>query len=72
MNRGVDAQRKVNIPRALFAYPCQVKMTPKKYANPRNIWSLAFVYTSAAGSQAVAGWMEILKEKTPRWQPRGQ
>jgi hypothetical protein len=59
MNRGGDARRKVSIPQGLTASSLHVKMTQKKSAYRRNICLALFVYTSAAGIQAVAGWTEI-------------
>jgi hypothetical protein len=58
MNRGADA-RKVNSPKWLTALRFHVKMTLKKCVEPRNIWQGLFVYTSAAGHKAVAGWTEF-------------
>ena len=46
------------------------KNLSENYAEPRNICGGRFVYTSAAGSQAVAGWKDFVKEK-PRGGSRG-
>jgi len=45
--------------------------SPKSFLPPRNIPGGLFVYTSAAGNEAVPGKPEKPKLKTPRWQPRG-
>ena len=45
--------------------------SPKFLLPPRNIRGGLFVYTSAAGNEAVPGKSEKPKLKTPRWQPRG-
>lgn len=47
-----------------------VKMTQKKSVKARNISPGIFVYTSAAGYLAVAGWTEIVQQK-PRGGSRG-
>ena len=45
--------------------------SPKFLLPRRNIRGGLFVYTSAAGNEAVPGKSEKPKLKTPRWQPRG-
>jgi len=47
----------------------RVKMTQKNWTGSRNISIVGFVYTSAAGNQAVAGWIEI--KRKPRGGSRG-
>jgi hypothetical protein len=58
MKRSGDARREEVFDwNKALSFP--VKMTQKIYPSPRNIWEGRFVYTSAAGFQAVAGWTEI-------------
>jgi hypothetical protein len=53
MNKGGEAKCKVNIKWPFQLVLC--KKDSKNYGPPRNIWVVAFVYTSAAGSKAEAG-----------------
>jgi hypothetical protein len=46
-----------------------VKTTLKNCSGSRNISIVGFVYTSAAGNKAVAGWIEI--KRKPRGGSRG-
>ncbi len=74
MNKSRDAQSKVRTVGPFTVCNLHVrfsyKKTQKKTPYPRNIWLVLFVYTSAAGIRAVAGWTEIRKEK-PRGGSRG-
>ncbi len=65
MNMGSDARRKLDISDENKGHSFHVKMTQKKSVKPRNICVVLFVYTSAAGFWAVAGWTEILESKNP-------
>jgi hypothetical protein len=69
MNLQGNAHRIANIPWA-FPRVSACKKKQKFSANPRNICLPLFVYTSAAGIQAVAGRIEIRKQK-PRGGSRG-
>ena len=69
MNLKGAAQGKVNIQWPFLGYSvCKKKQ--KISALARNICRGPFVYTSAAGCQAVPGWIEIRKQK-PRGGSRG-
>jgi hypothetical protein len=65
MNMDGDARRKPDISDEAKGHSFPVKITPKKSVNPRNICTGLFVYTSAAGFWAVAGWTEISESKNP-------
>ena len=72
MNKGGGAQCKVNIINLppIVITPHHVETTQKIISRLRNIYPVCFVYTNAAGSQAVAGWRDFVKEK-PRGGSRG-